>query len=382
MEKIIKILLFCYLVVFPFGVLARVPVRLENFPEVNFYLADILVGGIGLVGLIGPIGKKKYKLPNLAKPMIVFLGITLLSLLLNIPSFEKKEIFVAGLYWLRLLAYFGLYLMANWVNWTNLQDCLLVVGGAVAVFGFVQYFFFPDLRPWEKFGWDPHFLRLAGTFLDPNFTGIILVLSLILVFSYSKLKTYQYLLITIYYISLFLTYSRASFLALLIGAGVYFLREKRTKIFLGLIFVIFITIIILPKNLPSEGVKLGRIVSAEARLGSWRQALIIAKDHPLFGVGFNAYRYAQRKYGFLKEDWQTSHSGAGADNSFLFILATSGSLGLLGFFGFLGKVLKISFKKSPLIFASTIAILVHSSFNNTLFYPWVLGWWMIILGTM
>jgi len=54
----------------------------------------------------------------------------------------------------------------------------------------------------------------------------------------------------------------------------------------------------------------------------------------------------------------------------------------LGLLGLLGKILLVSFKKSRLVFASLIAVLFHSFFNNTLFYPWVMGWLAIILGRL
>jgi len=389
MKKIAEILLFIYLVLFPFGQLVRLPLKLGGIPEVNFYLTDIIVGllgGIGVIRAIGAVREKKYKLPVLAKPMIIFLGVTALSLVVNIPFFQEGEILVGGLYWLRLAAYFGFYLLIYLSDWSNLSDLLLVCGGAVAFFGLGQYFLWPDLNAFKYVGWDPHYYRLAGTFLDPNFTGIILVLSLILLLDLFKKKkvTFYFLLFTFYF-SLALTYSRASWLAFLGGMGSWFCLKWGKKGIRAIIFIIFITvitIIILPRGKGGEGVKLERTSSVFSRIGSWRQALIIAKDHPILGVGFNTYRYVQKKYGFLGEDWQTSHAGGGADNSLLFVLATSGGLGLLGLLGLLGKILLVSFKKSRLVFASLIAVLFHSFFNNTLFYPWVMGWLAIILGRL
>ncbi|MGB9706818.1 MAG: hypothetical protein ACPLXP_01965, partial [Microgenomates group bacterium] len=108
MKKIINFLLFGYLVLFPFGQLTRLPVKLEDFPEVNLYLTDLVVGFLGVIGgirVIREIRERKYKLPVLAKPMVVFLGITAFSLLVNIPQLQGREVIVGALYWLRLLAY-------------------------------------------------------------------------------------------------------------------------------------------------------------------------------------------------------------------------------------------------------------------------------------
>lgn len=389
MEKIIKVLLFLYLVFFPFGQLGRLPFKIDWLPEVNFYLTDIIVGLIGVIGLTrwALVGKKKNKLPFLARPMMAFLGVTAFSLIINIPFFEKRQILVGFFYWLRLAAYFGFYLAVNWFNWNSgsgfLKDGLLVVGGAIAAFGLIQYFFWPDLTALKYLNWDPHYYRLAGPFLDPNFSGIILVLSIFWLFSYPKLTIVHYSLFIVYYFALALTYSRASWLAFFGGMLTILIYKKKLKFLAVLVLIMVLSIFALPKKWGGEGVRLERTSSVFSRLESWQNALSIAKKHPFFGVGFNTYRYAQKKYGFVKgeEKWLVSHAGAGTDNSFLFVLATSGIFGLGIFIWLVGEVLRFSFRKSVFVFASVVAVLIHSFFNNTLFYPWVMGWLVIILET-
>jgi len=73
---------------------------------------------------------------------------------------------------------------------------------------------------------------------------------------------------------------------------------------------------------------------------------------------------AQKEKGYLNSsNWQTNHAGAGADNSYLFVLATSGTIGLIAF-GYL------MFSFSPWWLMAPI--MVHSLFNNAWFYPWVI----------
>jgi O-antigen ligase len=337
---------------------------------------------VGLLGVVGGIRvvrvarEKKYELPILAKPMLVFLGIAAFSLVVNIPLLSGREVVVAGLYWLRLLAYFGLYLGVNLANWSNWSDLLLASGTMVAIFGLVQYFLWPDMSALTAFGWDPHYYRLVGTFLDPNFTGIILVLTIILLTANFRKKPIYYLLFTICYLALALTYSRASWLAFLAGTTVLFLVKrikKKMGLIIFIIFIMMITVIILPRKPGGEGVKLERIASVQSRLGSWRQALVIAKDHPFFGIGFNAYRYAQKRYGLADEEGQVSHAGAGADSSFLFVLATTGIIGLTVYLWLWLEIIKLAWKKRNsagglAVLGSVGALLVHSCFNNSLFY--------------
>jgi hypothetical protein len=101
-------------------------------------------------------------------------------------------------------------------------------------------------------------------------------------------------------------------------------------------------------------------------------------------VGFNAYRYAQRDYGFLEEErWQLSHAGAGADSSLLFVLATTGILGLGAYLKIWLKVLeKSGSKKNRLLVLTVLGVLLsHSLFLNSLFYPWIMAWLWLVLAT-
>ena len=393
MEKLITALLFCYLVLFPFGQLNRLPISLFQSPEIRFYLTDlvmfllILTWGIWRFLLI----KKKYTLPPLTKPIFLFLMIAIISLIVNSSRLSIRELFVSGLYLLRWIVYAGLYFVLidlkdrfNYLKWSSMVNYLIVLGAMTAIFGLVQYLIWPDIGFLEVFGYDPHYFRLVGTFFDPGFVGIILVLTLILlvVSNWEKIGVFKMknlpvhcLLFTVY-CSLALTYSRSSYLAYLMGMGVIAFIKKAPRFFLIILFIGALTLLILPRQSGGEGIRLERTSTIQARAGSWQNALIISRDHPLIGVGFNAFRYAQRDYGFLKEQWQESNAGAGADSSLLFVLATTGIIGFLTYLGIWWKILRIG---NLTILASALAILIHSLFLNSLFYPWVMAWMWILL---
>jgi len=116
--------------------------------------------------------------------------------------------------------------------------------------------------------------------------------------------------------------------------------------------------------------------SARFRLVSWKNAIQISRDNMLTGVGFNAYRYAQKDYNFLTADNISSRSGAGADSSLLFVLATTGIFGALTFvsalaFPFLDSV--VFKRKYGLVIASLLpALMLESLFLNSLFYPQIM----------
>ena len=97
-------------------------------------------------------------------------------------------------------------------------------------------------------------------------------------------------------------------------------------------------------------------------------------------MGFNSYRYAQRDYGFLEKDWQENHAGAGADSSLLFVLATTGLIGLMAYSWLWLGIYKLALKaKSAVFLASLTALCAHSFFLNSLFYAWIMAWlWMLV----
>jgi len=409
MLKIISALFFIFLVLFPFGQLTKIPLAFLNSPDVHLYLIDIvlflLVLGWGIWRFL--IEKKKYQLPPLAKPIFLFTALGGLSLAVNSPLFSGREVGVGFLYLLRWIFYAGLYfvlfdLKERWI-WLkkNLLCFLTIIGSMVGILALVQYFLWPNLKALEVLHYDPHFYRVVGTFLDPGFTGIILVLTLILLVNNGSCLTFSpvrhprfaagarreflyvshpfnLLLIIVVYVTLALTYSRASWLAFLVGIMIIILMKKAWKILPVLLVLVVATFYLLPRP-AGEGGKIERTYTIEARLTNYRQALIIAKDHPFFGVGFNTYRYAQRNYGFIEKDWQVSHAGAGVDNSWLFVLATTGILGFVSYLWLYWKALGRF--KNILVVSSLTAVFIHSFFLNSLFYPWVMAWLWLLLAT-
>lgn len=409
MEKLITALLFFYLVLFPFGQLNRLPISLFQSPEIRFYLTDLVM--FLLILTWGAwrflLTKKKYTLPPLAKSIFLFSLIAMVSLIVNSSRLSIRELFVSGLYLLRWIVYAGLYfvlfdlksqfkparhrlrrqaLAGGYLKWSNTINYLIVLGIMTAIFGLVQYLIWPDIGALEVFGYDPHYFRLVGTFFDPGFIGVILVLTLILlvVSNWEKIGVFKLknlpvhcLLFTVY-CSLALTYSRSSYLAYLIGMGVIAFTKRTPRFFLIILLLGALTLLILPRQSGGEGIRLERTSTAQARIGSWENALVISRDHPLIGVGFNAFRYAQRDYGFLKERWQESNAGAGADSSLLFVLATTGIFGFGVYLKLIWHISQIG-EKDKVILASLAALFVHSWFLNSLFYPWIMAWMWILL---
>lgn len=392
--NLILALIFAYFVFFPFGQLAKLPLQLT---EVNLYIVDILAFLILISWGVWRFGLKqrKYQLPPLALPIFSFTAICLLSLGVASPLLLNREVMVAGFYLVRWLAYAGLYFVIvdikdRFFKIRNLLNYLMIIGITVSLFGFVQYLLWPNLKALEVLEWDPHYYRLVSTFLDPGFTGLILVLTLIILINLlfeNKKNRWLILAMGIVYLALILTHSRSSYLAFLVGIGLIAWLRKNIRMFFVALLILVLSLAILPQP-KGEGGRLARTYTIQYRFKNWQNALTIIKDHPLLGVGFNAYRYAQRDYGFLKEEkWQVSHAGAGTDSSLLFVLATTGIFGLASYLWYLVGAGALAFYQRKKIIgivclASLGAAVAHSFFLNSLFYPWVMGWLIILLACL
>ena len=390
--KVFSFVVFLILAIFPFGQLTRLPV---GIPEVNVYLQDLVIAILVLSWFFYHFrAKKPFYKPLLTWPILSFFLVATLSLVVNLPRLQVREALIASLYLWRWIFYAGIYFIVCEISKyrnmeiSRLKYGLVFAGTIAAILGLVQYFIYPDLSNLVYLDWDPHKYRIFGTFFDPGFLGIISVLTLILiVISYInmsyKLAWKKRILILagiLVYLVLALTYSRASYLAYLGGMGIIAWIKKVPKFFLAVLLLGVLTILVLPRPSGSEGVRLEREESAWGRIKNWGQAVTIVKDKPIFGVGFNTYRYAQRDYGFLgKENWQESHSGAGVDSSLFFVLATTGVLGLSVYLWLWKKILGI---KDLAVLASIAALFVHSWFLNSLFYPWIMLWVWILAGSV
>lgn len=381
--KIIHYLIFIYLFLFSFGQFLRIPPQSKSYNEIHLYLTDIIVGLLVVVFyLFRRYQKKKILDFGLSKPLLFFVSIASIALVLSPLNLGWQERIVASLYLIRWFFYAGLFfVIANQENnfKEKLVSILPKIGLLCAFLGLIQYLFFPDTRILSEYGWDPHYYRLIGTFLDPGFLGLILVFSLILLTSdlFRKKDKVKQLFWAVIYIALALTYSRASYLAYFIAMFSFFLFYRAKKFFVFVIVLGVLTLFLLPR-LGGESTKLSRESTIRYRITSWQHAVIVFAEHPLLGIGFNAYRYAQRQYGFMNDNvWEVSHGAPGADSSLLFILATTGILGLFSTFYLYFKLFSLT-HRNLLITASVLAILVHSWFQNSLFYPWIMGWlWML-----
>lgn len=341
---------------------------------------------------------KKKTLPLISKPFGIFSGFALFSLLLAFPSLSINQWIASSLYFVRWIGYFLIIfpLITCSEKFKKQIPLLFYISSLlILLVGYVQYFLFPSLRGLTYEGWDPHLYRMFGSFFDPNFLGSYLVVSFLLglqLFLQQKEKHKKHFYTvgnTLLLIGIFLTFSRSSYIALFIGVSVFTFLKGYKKWLLCILasLILFGGVIFGLSFRQNEGTNLLRTASTAARIGNMQRAMSIITDSPLIGVGFNTYRYAQHKKGFLGGiGWEISHSGAGVNNSYLFVMATTGIIGLIAFLYLLYSLFRIGRQtKSPygiIFIAALVAIGINSLFENTFFYEAILLWMWMMAGVI
>lgn len=336
-------LLLLTLYIWPFG-------HLLSFA---IYPLDLVVSLL-FISLILSKNRQKIFSGPIIKPIIIFLGVAVLSLLINF----KQGTFLSIFYLLRLITYPSLFFACRYIGINRLKKPLIISIVIFSTLCLFQYLFFPDMRYLKNLGFDDHYFRLIGSFYDPNYTGAVLA-GIALYFVGKSKMIYSLPFIGL----LALTFSRASYLAFLVGLIYLLFTRKKIKLIL-LLVLLGIIIYLIPK--PSgEGVNLLRTFSIYSRIGSWQQGINLFLVKPVFGWGYNTLR------GMGDTRFQI-------DNSFIYLLSTTGIVGLSSFIYLLSKLYQSI--KDEGIKILVVSLLVHSLFNNSLFYIWILAMFWIALG--
>ena len=378
----INILLIASIFSLIFGQLVRVPI----FTESALTITDILVAALDICFLANALAvKKSLSLPKLIFiPALLFSAAASLSTVLAMQTFTSKEILISLMFLIRFIMYFFVSIVvANTVSKSKVSgflNIILVAGFVFITAGFFQLLVFPDLSSLAPFGWDPHQQRITSTFLDPNFAGMLIVMLFTIAsckFLFTKRPVYLlYALIS--FASLMLTFSRSTYLALL--AAVAIIGIYKSKKILAAFLMMFIISFVLIPQVRSRIVGAANVdETSQARIESWQKAIKIFGDNPIFGVGFNTYRFAQEKYGFFDlSQPEGGHSGGGSDSSILTVAATTGVFGLFFFLWLLvACILHLAKKaqKNPSYLAALsifAALVVNSQFVNSLFFPQIM----------
>lgn len=320
--------------------------------------------------------KLKLKAPPLFLYMAIFFIFTaILSLLLSPLTLTPTENLVSFSYTVR----FFFYILFGWLLFSanllrDFREPFLKIGFILAILGLAQLLILPDLRFLELLGWDPHFFRTVSTFLDPNFLGAFLVLSLIS-FSGRKISLLNMISFVIIFVALLTTFSRSSYLAFAVAFFSLSILIRSKKFFLLTVFLVAILFsgFSAYQQLVSKPRNINREQSAQYRINSWKQGFTIFQNNLSLGVGFNSYRFALKEYKLAPEQFISSRGASSNDSSLLFVAATTGILGLIIYLFFL-LTLFLNGLKNNVFLAGLLALIAQSFFANILFYPFLLIW--------
>jgi len=347
------LLLILSLFVWPFGQLLAFSV--PGF-STNIYLLDFLVGLLTLSLLLNKKAWKKVVSDPMLRPLIYFNLIATLSLMVNLKSLVIGGSTYSMLYLVRLFVYPPVYFAAKLFQPKKIKGSVVSSFLLFCVLGIFQYLFFPDMRYLKLIGFDDHYFRLVGSFYDPNFTGAILA-GVALVF----ISLGHWVVSLPLIVLLALTFSRASYLCFALGIVYLLGRKKKFSLILFLVGLV-IVVWLIPKPF-GEGVNLFRTFSVFSRIDSWESGVSLFVRKPLLGWGYNTLR-------------DLTGSRFQIDNSYLFVAATTGLLGLLFFINLLNKCLRgISLPQNIFLYV----LLFHSLFNNSFFYIWInFAFWLVL----
>lgn len=190
----------------------------------------------------------------------------------------------------------------------------------------------------------------------------------------------------IIYLAAILTYSRSGYIALLtVFIVICFLRFSPRFLAYGIVLALA-TLLIFPRSYQRMMDASTVDATTQMRIESWDDTREIIKSHSLFGVGFNTLQW---QWSEKKPD----HAQSGCDSSLLTLWATTGIFGLLSFLWILWTIahdkLRILWSCADVsdkifatgAFATILAILVHSTFVNSLLYPHIILPLWIIAGS-
>lgn len=328
-----------------------------NIFGISIPLIDVAIICLFTINIFQHLKNKTFKIEN--KYLFWFLIYCWLNLLFNIFRYKINS-FIPFFYLFRFTCLLSFFIFPPKIG-DKIKKIFYISIFANIIFGFIQYFFWPNFTYFDASNWDPHLYRLVSTFFDPTFTGLIYLFFIIQTFLNKKIP-YRIPLLIISYTAMVLTYSRSTFLSFLLAFTFISINLKKSKIFLISLILITSTIFILPRQ-SGEGTKLERTSSIKAKIENYQEGWQMFIKSPLFGIGYNNIPFIRQ----IKI--QNSHANSGFDGSIMTLLVTTG---LMGTILFLVGIKKLFLNSNLIQKTLIISIFFHSIFANSLLYPWIL----------
>ncbi|PIY80157.1 MAG: hypothetical protein COY80_04550 [Candidatus Pacebacteria bacterium CG_4_10_14_0_8_um_filter_42_14] len=361
------------------------PFSLGQLQRVEFPFGGVYLFEIGIVlflfSMLPRIVPKLLSRFRSSKITTKFL-ITWLALLTVLGCLSSDSL-VPALYMARYLSYglFAFLLVTQMPRSQSkkLPSLILSTGLFMTFLGLLQYIFLPDTRFLRALGWDDHYFRAIGTLLDPNYFGMLIILTLSLAFSIRERLTKRlfWFLSTFLLSMLALTYSRSSYLsgAFFIILATFVSKSKKFAFSISTV-LLFSSLIFLTAPKPGgEGVDLLRTSSIESRISHETE---INSDSTLQQIIFGKGLFVPKIYSNDQNLEMPNH--ARQPNSILtLVYSGSGIVGLVVAIFVVTKFLRYLYKKDKYITLGLIALLIHANFNNSILEPFLALFWLLLV---
>lgn len=379
--------------------IVRVPLLSVERSQAPLGINDIAVVLVLAAGGLAMLRTRSMRLNNVALGALLFVAIGGLSAVAGVPRFglSLHELTVSLAYLARWVVYFGIYVVV--INcarardvrplWTALEWTMLLF----AAFGIVQSIFFPsffemfrgdNLRPYVDY--DPQGSRLVSTVLEPNVAAAmiltVLLVQIALISQGVRVRGWKPVLLLA---ALALTISRSGLLGLLVGGLVIVTARGLTKRLARFLVPVAILVAAFMPKILEYAASFGKTgfsdSSAMARLVVWARAFATFLDHPWFGIGFNTYAFVQARRGYEV----MNNSSYSVEGGLLFVAVMTGVVGLAAYslmLWFVWRQCRRTWRDPDATpeqrgfsigaAAVTAAIVVHSTFVNSLLVPFVM----------
>lgn len=340
-------------------------------------------------------GGRRWRLDAFATWGIAFVGIALVSTVLAGPKWGLSlgaHLGVAA-FLVRWVLYAGWYLLvvtdpepdeAGRRLWASLDTAIV----AFLIFGLLQSALLPNFGRltalYTGLEWDVQGRRLVSTVLDPNFSGGLLLIGLVMRLAQEAygIRTNR-LTLALFAIGLVLTLSRASWLALAAVLPLALLVRGLRGYLPRLLAVGSVAVVAAVPAIVAYGREYNKFevdVSGLMRFIPWLRSVVLIRDNPVFGVGFNAAGPAQTAYG-----WELmGGASVSMDGGLLFVAVMTGLAGAVAYSGMLWtffaaarrtwRAADIPVERRAFALGgvmATVGILVQSLFGNGLLIPWL-----------
>lgn len=301
--------------------------------------------------------------------LAMFLAILVVSFALQITTYSAESNMMAALFASRLVIYLigvGIVLMPQITTQLPNQLAHMLLSSIITL-ALAQFIFAPDMWWLYPSGWDPHYMRMVGTFLDSSLSSSVYGVLLLFVLTSPKIRFRKVYLAMLGAIFL-LTFARGAYVAIIAALIIFAFQMKQYKLTLLAIATSLILLVAIPKPSGEAG-QLLRTSTIQSRVADYQEAITIWSEHPLLGVGYNHIRDV-KSTGYAKQAHVAgfNHAGSGFHSSYLVILVTMGVAGLIAYVATLFAWWKSRADMRPII----AFLAVYSIFDNVLLHPNVL----------